>query len=331
MDVRSLFDALRIELGLEIITGDDAMDRLITGATVQKPGLALAGFTSMVRPGRLQVLGRTEIDYLWSLAPSDRGRASEILLACLPPALVVARRADIPDQLLRAAERFRVPILVTGLRSSLLIDALHRFLANRLERVRSLHGVLVDVFGVGILLLGKSGIGKSECALELVLRGHRLVADDVVDVFKTPPSTVIGQSNDLIRHHMEIRGLGIISIKDLFGVSAIRETKRIELVVQFEEWDSSVEYDRLGVMRKTHDILGVAIPKVTIPVRPGRSLTMLVEVAARNQLLKAMGLHSALEFKTKIDAHLASASASDGSSRPPSPPTTSLVGERISE
>jgi HPr kinase/phosphorylase len=330
MDVRSLFDALRIELGLEIVAGHDSMDRLVTGASVQKPGLALAGFTSMVKPGRLQVLGRTETDYLWSLEPAERARAAETLLACLPPAVVVARRADIPDQLLRASERFRVPILVTGLRSSLLIDALHRYLANRLERTRSLHGVLVDVFGVGILLLGKSGIGKSECALELVLRGHRLVADDVVDVLKTPPSTVIGQSNDLIRHHMEIRGLGIISIKDLFGVSAIRETKRIELVVQFEEWDSSVEYDRLGVSRETHDILGVAIPKVTIPVRPGRSLTMLVEVAARNQLLKAMGHHSALDFKTKIDAHLA-AQSGHGSSVPPAPATASLVGKNNSE
>ncbi len=330
MDVRSLFDALRIELGLEIVSGHEGMDRLVTGASVQKPGLALAGFTSMVKPGRLQVLGRTETDYLWSLEPAERGKAAETLLGCLPPAIIVARRADVPDQLLRAADRLRVPILITGLRSSLLIDALHRFLANRLERTRSLHGVLVDVFGVGILLLGKSGIGKSECALELVLRGHRLVADDVVDVVKTPPSTVVGQSNELIRHHMEIRGLGIISIKDLFGVSAIRETKRIELVVLFEEWDRTVEYDRLGLSRETHDILGIAIPKVTIPVRPGRSLTMLVEVAARNQLLKAMGHHSAVDFRSRIDAHLA-AQAGRGGSGVPAAPAAGLARERNTE
>jgi HPr kinase/phosphorylase len=306
MDVQSLFEALKMELGFELKAGRAGLGRPVTGASVQKPGLALAGFTSMVKPGRLQVLGRTEIDYLLSLAPAGRAQAAENVLACGPPAVLVAACAAIPEELPQAAERFGVPLLATGLRTSVLIDALHRFLAHRLERMHSLHGVLLDVFGVGILLLGKSGIGKSECALELVLRGHRLVADDVVDLSKTTPSTVIGRSSELIRHHMEIRGLGIISIKDLFGVSAVRETKRVELVVQFEEWDSSVEYDRLGVSRETYDILGVGIPKVTIPVRPGRSLTMLVEVAARNQLLKTMGHYSAVEFQSRIDARLAS-------------------------
>lgn len=304
MEVRALLMSLRVELGLELVAGHEGLDRRITGATIQKPGLALTGFTQMLRPGRMQVLGRTEIDYLWSLTPAGRSAASDILTACTPPAIVVTRNGDIPDQLIVHADRHQVPLLSTHLRSSLFVEAVHKFLAGRLAKVRSIHGVLLDVFGVGVLIVGRSGIGKSECALELVMRGHRLVADDVVDVSKRPPSTILGAGNELIRHHMEIRGLGIINVKDLFGVAAIRDTKLIELVIQLEEWSRDRDYDRLGLSTDTHDILGVAVPKVVIPVRPGRSLTSIVEVAARNQLLKAMGHHSAIEFQQRIDASL---------------------------
>ena len=232
--------------------------------------------------------------------PHARADAIDNLLSCSPPGIIVTRGADIPEQLINASNTRQVPLLLTGLRSSIFVEALHKYLANRLARVRSIHGVLVDVFGVGVLTIGKSGIGKSECALELVMRGHRLVADDVIDVSKKPPSTIIGSGNELVRHHMEIRGLGIINIKDLFGVSAIREMKRIDLVVALEEWDSNKSYERLGVKGKTHEILGVVLPKVQIPVRPGRSLTSIVEVAARNQLLKVMGHHSAREFQNRV-------------------------------
>ena len=302
MEVKTLLNTLRVELGLEIVAGHEGLDRRITGPSIQKPGLALVGFTSMLKPGRVQVLGRTEVDYLWSLPPKERAFCSEVLVAFTPPAVVITRNSDIPDQLVQCADRHRVPLLTTGLRSALFVDALHKFLANRLARLRSIHGVLVDVFGVGVLIIGKSAIGKSECALDLILRGHRLVADDVVDITIRPPSTIIGAGNELIRHHMEIRGLGIINIKDLFGIAAIRETKRIDLVVALEEWKSGKNYDRLGVATKTHELLGVSVPRLDIPVRPGRSLTTIVEVAARNQLLKAMGHNSALEFQTRIDA-----------------------------
>jgi HPr kinase/phosphorylase len=309
MEIKTIFSTLRVELGLEILAGRDGMDRRVTSPSVQRPGLALAGFTEMFRPGRLQVLGGTEIDYLWSLAPEARTQASENLFGCKPPAVVVTRGSDVPDQMVRAADVHRVPLLITDLRSSTFVEALHKFLENRLARVRSIHGVLVDVFGVGVLIIGKSGIGKSECALDLVMKGHRLVADDVVDVIKKPPSTVVGSSNQIIRHHMEIRGLGIINIKDLFGVSAIRDFKRIDLVVYLEEWEDGKNYDRLGIHMETHEILGVPIPKVTTPVRPGRSLTSIVEVAARNQLLKVMGHHSAIEFKRRVEANLTSSDA----------------------
>ena len=306
MEVKTLLADLRVELGLEIVAGHEGLDRQITGTSVQKSGLALAGFLTMLKPGQIQILGKTEIEYLWSLPPDKRSQTLENLFGCIPPAVIVTRGEDIPDQLLGSADRNRVPLITTGLRSSLFVEALHKFLANRLARVRSVHGVLVDVYGVGVLIIGKSGIGKSECALELVMRGHRLVADDVVDVNKTPPSTIIGAGNELIRHHMEIRGLGIINIGDLFGVASIRETKRIQLVVALEEWDNSKTYDRLGVATEAHDLLDVSIPKLIIPVRPGRSLTTIVEVAARNQLLKVMGHHSAINFQNRIDSGLMS-------------------------
>ncbi len=304
MEIRALLSALRIELGLEIIAGHDGLDRRITAESIQKPGLALAGFRDMFKPGRIQVLGRSEIDYLWSLTPEARAEAVDNLLGCTPPVVVVTRGSEAPEQLLAMADNYQIPILTTGLRSSVFVEAVHNFLSTRLARVRSIHGVLVDVYGVGILMIGKSGIGKSECALELVMRGHRLVADDVIDVSKKPPSTIIGSGNELIRHHMEIRGLGIINIKDLFGVSAIRETKRIELVVALEEWEAGRSYERLGVEGKNHEILSTPIPRITIPVRPGRSLTMIVEVAARNQLLKMMGHHSALDFQDRVQQSL---------------------------
>jgi HPr kinase/phosphorylase len=304
MEVRVLLAALRVELGLELIAGAAGVERLITGTSVQKPGLALAGYTNMLEPGRLQVLGQTEIDYLWFLSPLERQEAATRIVDSSPPAIIVSRGADIPEQLIALCERAKVPLVHTGLRSSMLVEALHKFLSNRLARTRSVHGVLVDVFGVGVLIIGKSGIGKSECALELVMRGHRLVADDVVDVSKTTPSTVIGSGNELIRHHMEIRGLGIINIKDLFGVSAIRERKRIEMVIALEDWDVGKTYERLGVSSSTHELLGVTLPKAIIPLRPGRSLTSIVEVAARNQLLREMGHHSALDFQHRIQESL---------------------------
>ncbi|MCU0660993.1 MAG: HPr(Ser) kinase/phosphatase [Myxococcota bacterium] len=299
-----LLSALRVELGLELIAGVAGTERLITGTSVQKPGLALAGFTDMLEPGRVQIFGQTEINYLWSLPPYERQVASSRIVDSSPPAIIISRGADVPEQLVVLCNQAKVPLIHTGLRSSMLVEAIHKFLSNRLARTRSVHGVLVDVFGVGVLIIGKSGIGKSECGLELVMRGHRLVADDVVDISKTPPSTIIGSGNELIRHHMEIRGLGIINIKDLFGVSAIRERKRVEMVIALEDWEMGKAYDRLGGSNTTHELLGVTLPKAVIPVRPGRSLTSIVEVAARNQLLREMGHHSALDFQQRIQESL---------------------------
>jgi HPr kinase/phosphorylase len=191
--------------------------------------------------------------------------------------------------------------------SSVFIDKITKYLEDQLSPTTSIHGVLMDVLGVGILLVGKSGIGKSEAALDLVMRGHRLVADDIVDIRRRPPDIVFGSGSDIIKHHMEIRGLGIINIKDLFGIAAVRDTKKIELVVELVEWSPDEEYDRLGVEDLTYGILDVEIPQLRIPVRPGRNMTSIIEVAARNQLLKIQGHHSAREFQDRLNKAIAEA------------------------
>jgi HPr kinase/phosphorylase len=200
-----------------------------------------------------------------------------------------------------------VPLLSTPLMSSVFINRVTKFLEFRLAPSTTVHGVLIDVLGVGVLLLGKSGIGKSEAALDLVMRGHRLVADDIVDIRRRPPDIVFGSGSDIIKHHMEIRGLGIINIKDLFGIAAVRDTKKIELVVELVEWSPDEEYDRLGVEDLTYTILDVTIPQLRIPVRPGRNMTSIIEVAARNQLLKIQGHHSAREFQDRLNKAIAEA------------------------
>jgi HPr kinase/phosphorylase len=207
--------------------------------------------------------------------------------------------------LLQETEQQGIALLRTHHQSSTFISLITKFLEERLLPSTTVHGVLVDILGVGVLILGKSGIGKSECALDLVLRGHRLVADDVVRVRMKLPAVLFGQGMDLIHYHMEIRGLGIINIKHLFGVAAIRERKKIDLAVELVEWENDKEYDRLGMEDQTYALLGLEIPFLRIPVRPGRNMTAIIEVAARNQLLKEMGYHSALEFQDRLEKRMA--------------------------
>lgn len=207
--------------------------------------------------------------------------------------------------LLEATEAGGIALLRTHHQSSTFISLITQFLEERLLPSTTVHGVLVDVLGVGVLLLGGSGIGKSECALDLVLRGHRLVADDVVKVRMKLPAVLFGEGMDLLHYHMEVRGLGIINIKHLFGVAAIRERKKIDLALELVEWDADKEYDRLGLEEETYELLGLEVPKLTIPVRHGRNITSIVEVAARNQLLKEMGYHSALEFQDRLEKRMA--------------------------
>ena len=288
----------RAELGVTAIAGKAGLARTVAVPRIQKPGLALTGWPEQLHPGRVLVLGGTEIEYLAG-NESARSVGIQTLLDSDPACVVVCRGLVPPSELIAAAEARGVPVLVSTLVTADYIAQVTTWMTDALAPSATLHGVLMDVLGIGCLMVGKSGIGKSETALDLVQRGHRLVADDVI-LIRRRGNNVQGRSGGILGHHMEIRGLGIINIKDLFGISAVREAKRIELVIELGEWDANVEYDRLGFDERTERLLDVEIPKLLVPVRPGRNLATIVEVAARNQLLKLQGIHSARAFRDQL-------------------------------
>jgi HPr kinase/phosphorylase len=304
LTINDLLQDKEYGLGLSLFAGASGLSHRLYSARIQKPGLALTGYTEHLHPDRLQVLGNTEISYLVQM-PEEQAVANIARFCSFPiSCFIVTKGLNPPDYMKAAAERSGIPLLGTTLQSSLFISLITKFLEERLLPTTHIHGVLVDVLGVGVLLLGKSGIGKSECALDLVIRGHRLVGDDIIYIKKKVPASLVGQAGELIQYHLEIRGLGIINIKDLYGVSSIREKKIIDTVIELVEWDAEHEYDRLGVDDQVYSILGVDLPYTCIPVRPGRNLTSIIEVAARNFLLKGMGYHSAREFQEKLLARL---------------------------
>jgi HPr kinase/phosphorylase len=303
--ISRLLDEADYELQLTLEAGKEGLKRRITSPRIQKPGLALTGFTEHLHPERVQVFGNTEISYLATLSEQQQREALERLFSQDLACVVVTKGMPIPQSLIDACNQTPLALMSTPLLSSTFIQQVQAFLEEVLTETTSLHGVLLDVFGVGILLLGKSGIGKSEIALDLVMRGHRLVADDIVDVARRKAGVVYGAGNAVIKHHMEIRGLGIINIKDLFGISAVRERKKIELVIELVEWDPRREYDRLGVDEQKFTIVDVQVPLAVVPVRPGRSMTTIIEVAARNHLLKLQGHHSAREFADRLNRAIA--------------------------
>jgi HPr kinase/phosphorylase len=300
--LRSRSDA--IGLPLELLSGREGAERPITSPHIQKTGLALAGFHEYLQPGRVLVFGESEVRYLDGL---DRDTLLSVLAAAFThdiPCVLVTGGWTPPSQLLAACERYHVPLLRTQTATPAAIAKIGVLLESLLAVRQVVHGVLMDILSLGVLIIGDSGIGKSECALDLVVRGHRLVADDAVEVRRRGETDLIGTCPDLTRHHMEVRGLGVINIRDLFGVAATRMSKRMELVVQLERWDAAREYDRLGLEENAWELFGVRIPLVHMPVAPGRNLAILVEVAARNQLLKARGLNAAQELASRLDQRL---------------------------
>jgi len=302
LPVQALLDDRDYQLELEHLGGD--LKKKILIPQIQKPGLALTGFTANLQPGRLQVLGNSEISFLKSLKPAQAAAVLRKICRRDIAGFIITNRNAPPLPLRRETTRARIPLLRTMLTTGIFIQRVMKFLEEHLTETTTVHGVLTDVFGVGILLTGKSGIGKSECGLELVMKGHRLIADDVVNIRKKAPSSLYGFGSDLIKYHMEIRGLGIINIKDLFGVTSVRDQKLIELVIEIVEWNPKQEYERLGIDQQTHEILGVKVPFSKLPVRPGRNLTTVIEVAARNHLLKLKGFYSAKEFQAKLTRQL---------------------------
>jgi HPr kinase/phosphorylase len=295
-------------LGLRLVAGAAGLDQAVTLSRVQRPGLALTGYTDYIRYGRVQILGASELGYLRKLSARRRAAVLKRLASCRISCFVVTKGLDAPTELAAEAEARGIPILLTSSESTPFIKALSALLEERLALRLHLHSVLIDVFGLGVLIVGESGIGKSECALDLIDRGHRLVADDVVEIRRIG-DVLIGASPDLTRHHMELRGLGVINIKDLYGVSSIRTSQRVELVISLERWEAGREYDRLGLQDEKFLILEQEMPLIRMPVAPGRNLAILVEVAARNQLLKERGYDAARQFVERVDRMIESKTA----------------------
>jgi HPr kinase/phosphorylase len=291
-------------LDLDLLAGASGLDRRILLPYVQKTGLALAGYDEYLRSGRVLIFGESEIRFLEQLGPAERAQSLRRLFARDFPCMMLTMGLEGPAELFTEAERTGVPVLRTALPTPVAIARLTTVLEDRMAPRETRHGVLMDILGLGVFITGESGIGKSECALDLIGRGHRLVADDTVEIRCRGEAILIGTCPELTRHHVEIRGLGLINVTDLFGVSATRSSKRLELIVHLERWDEAREYDRLGLDVTTSDILGIAVPLVVMPVAPGRNLAMLVEVAARNQLLRARGRHAARELAERLERRL---------------------------
>jgi len=291
-------------LPLELHAGSFGLDRVITSPHIQKTGLALAGFDEYLKSGRVLIFGESEIRYLERLDAGTRLRMLGLALTHdFPCILVTGGFAPHPD-LVAEAERARLPLLTTVVATPTAIAKLSSILEDSLAERTMIHGVLMDILGLGVLMVGESGIGKSECALDLIVRGHRLVADDTVEIRRRQETILIGTCPELTRHHMELRGLGVINVMELFGVASTRASKRVELVVQLERWDPAREYERLGLDEEFYDILGLRAPLIRMPVAPGRNIAILVEVAARNQLLRQRGHHAARELAARLERTL---------------------------
>ena len=288
-------------LELKCIAGRRGLPKELIVSDINRPGLALSGFFDSFAYQRVQLFGRGEVAYLNKLKSENRIDTIRQFFEYNVPCCVFSHERTPPEDFIQIAEDACCPILQTSLESTVFSSRLIRAFSNIFAPRKTLHGVLVEVYGVGILLIGHSGVGKSETALELVERGHRLVADDVVEVSCVNGNIILGRgANSLISHHMEIRGLGIINISQLYGVGAIREQKEVQLVVKLEEWDQNKVYDRLGMQQSYMDILGVKVPQIDIPVRPGRNLPIIIEAASMNERLKKMGYNSAKEFNQNV-------------------------------
>jgi HPr kinase/phosphorylase len=311
--VRGLLGSRPDALGLpiELLAGADGLDRRITNPHSQKTGLALAGFQEYLRPGRVLIFGESEIRYLESLDSAARLKTLSLALTLDFPCVLITGGFTPPPEVALVAEQSGLPVLQTPVVTPAAIAKLTSILEDSLAERSVMHAVLMDILGLGVLIVGESGIGKSECALDLIVRGHRLVADDTVEIRRRAETVLIGTCPELTRHHMELRGVGVINVKDLFGIASTRSSKRVELVVRLERWDPSREYDRLGLDDEFFEVLGLPVPLIRMPVAPGRSVSILVEVAARNQLLRSRGHHAARALAERLEQSLRAGAAAN--------------------
>lgn len=318
--VGDLVESMRDVLQLDAVVEPYGLTRAITSPEAASPGLVLAGYTARFVGERVQVLGETEISYLLSLDADERHRRLDHYFTFAIPCVFVTKGQDFPSGLSEAACRTGVTVVRSQLKTNEFYRRLKPFLEEQFAPSTNLHGSLADVFGVGLLLVGKSGIGKSECVLDLVERGHRLVADDLVMVKRRGNDVLMGRGHELQRHYMEVRGIGLIDVPAIFGIRAVRQQKRIEVVVQLEEWNADATaavVDRTGLGAATTEILGVMLPKITVPLNPGKNITVIAEVIAMNHLLRYSGVDPAEAFNERLLGRMRQASARTDAGLPP--------------
>lgn len=304
VEVTELLGSELSDLHLKVLCAEDHLDHSITHPRVQKPGLAFAGYYDYIKPGRVQIIGESETAYLNTVSQNERHRRFDHITGLPIPVFVITKGIEPFPTFLQLCRQRHLPILGSPSLSSTVIKRISFFLEDHLVPVTKIHAVLVEVYGLGVLLTGKSGVGKSESALDLITRGHSLVADDRVTVRRYPSGDLIGYGEEPVKHHMELRGLGIINVKDLFGLAAVRDRKTIDLVVELEPWTKGKVYDRLGLDESVFNILDTPVPYIRMPVATGRNVASLVEIAARNHFLKLQGHDSARELALKLEAEI---------------------------
>jgi HPr kinase/phosphorylase len=308
LTVARFLELMRESLQLEHLGPAEGLEREILSNEVSSPGLVLAGYVERFPANRIQVFGETEISYLASLDTAQRGRILELFFSFPVPCVIVTKGQELSDDFVPSAARTGVPVLRSALKTAEFYRRVKPVLAEEFAPTTTLHGSLADVYGVGLLFVGQSGIGKSECVLDLVERGHRLVADDLVIAHRRGNDVLIGRGHEMQRHHMEIRGVGVIDVRAVFGIRAVRQQKRIEVIVTLEEWNKAATVDRTGLDVQTTTILDIEIPKVVIPLNPGKNITVVAEVVAMNHLLRYSGVNPAQAFNQKLIDRMRAAS-----------------------
>lgn len=303
--VRDVMEAVEAEgLDLRLLAGSAGLEKPVKGQEINRPGLALAGYFENFAFNRIQIFGKGENSFLGSMEPTTMHSVLEKFFSYSLNSAFFTHGQIPPHEFLERADEYKIPTFVTGEPTSQFIKVVSNVLEEMFAPTTTMHGVLIEVFGVGVILKGKSGVGKSETALELVERGHRLIADDLIYIKLIQNHNLIGFGSDVIKYHMEIRGIGIVNIKDIFGAGAVRKSKQVDLIITIEEWDKNKEYERLGLDEKTIDILDVPVTHLIVPIRPGRNLPIIIETAAMNHRLKRMGYNPARELNQKLQEHI---------------------------
>lgn len=291
---------------LKVVQGQEYLSkRTIKVSDISRPGLVLTGYFDFYPYDRVQMFGQTEISYLARKSSTNKQYLFDRMASDHTPCFVIARNLPIPEELLQAAAKKQIPILSSGAATTYVLSVLTRYLSDKLAPRKSVHGVLVELYGIGVLLVGKSGIGKSEVALSLIKKGHRLIADDRVDVYPENERTLVGTAPKILKHLVEIRGIGLINVFDMFGVGAVKDKSEIQLIINLQDWDKNANYDRLGLDQNTRKICGVDVPQITIPVKVGRSMDNIIEVAVMNFRAKMMGFDASKTFRNNLSKLIA--------------------------